>query len=389
MLVEMSLGKATKSDPIHAFGIAKKNKHTWWKYVGVLGVLVAFCILSYYVVCCAWTLSFMLKNVSSDCFISFEAVTTEPISLLPLLLVFHLGVTFIVLRGLNSGVEKFNMIVMPLLFIIQGILVVRICRLPGSWEGITYYCVPDFSLLKKESLLVALSQAFFSLCIGEAVLLVYGSYATKKTNLVSVAGYIALLDTMVAVLAGFIIIPAMFITGQDPSQGVGLVYNTLFAIFNNMAYGRFFLGMYLVLLAIAGFTTCMSLLDVTSFAVCRSLGISKTKATLFVSFMALVFSMPSLYGKGGCSWLSNLSFSGKRGFYDIMDFLWGNVAMLLSGFLTTLFVGWFGTHKMVVRELSRHSVFFKKVHRLWSFYIRYIVLPVIICVFVMLYVWDS
>ncbi len=376
MLAELSLGRSSKSDPIQSFKIAAPNK-PMWKYVGALGALIAFCILSYYTVSCSWTLAFILKSFDKTKEISFELIASQPKNVIWYLLPFHAFVTLVVFKGLNNGVEKFSKIVMPLLFIIQLFLIIKILSLKGSWEGVLYYLKPDFSKLKPDSLLNALSQAFFSLCVGEAVLLTYGSFSSKKESLPLSALYIAALDTGVAFLAGLIIIPAAYITNQNPDQGIGLIYNTLFAIFQQMRGGSIFLVLYFIILAIAGLTTCITLLDVSSHTFSRSFNISKKKSTLIISLFALFLGIPSLYSKGGSEFLSNLTFLGMKGFSDIMDFVWGSLGMVICGLLTTIFVGWVWGTKKAINELSLNASHFSKIQHLWAIHIKWTA-PIII-----------
>lgn len=370
MLTELALGRAAGIAPIKSYTIAAPSK-PYWKYVGAFGALIAFSILSYYTVICAWTLGFIFKSFDTSHTVTYDLVASQPKNIIAFLLFFYALITVVVWKGLNDGVEKFSKLVMPALFIIQFLLIVKILSLPGSFEGLRYYIYPDFSKLKPNSLFVALSQAFFSLCIGEAVLLTYGSFSSKKESLPLSAWYIALLDTGVAFLAGLIIIPAAYITQQDPEQGMGLIYNTLFGIFQQMQGGSIFLVLYFIILAIAGLTTCITLLDVASHGVSQVTRLSKSKSTLYVSLASLLLGLPSLYAKGGSDFFSNMTFLGNKGFCDIMDFVWGNVAMVLCGLLTTFFVGWvWGTQK-AVEELSPNAPLFSKIKNIWAFHIKW------------------
>lgn len=367
MMAELALGRYSKTDPIKSFVVASPNKPIW-KYVGALGALIAFCILSYYTVSCSWTLAFIHKSFDTSVPITFQTVTANPLQSILYFIPFHLFVTFIVMKGLNSGVERLSKIVMPFLFIIQLILIIKVLSMKGSWEGLMYYLRPDFSKIRPDSLLSALSQAFFSLCIGEAVLLTYGSYSSKKESLPLSAGYIAALDTGVAVLAGLIIIPAACITKQDLGQGIGLIYNTLFSIFQDMRGGTIFLVLYFVILAIAGLTTCITLLEVASHTFSKATHLSKKKSVLIISTAAFLIGIPSLYSGGGSEYLSNLTLLGAKGFLNIMDFVWGSLGMVVCGLLTTIFVGWIWGTSKATQELSLNAQYFAKVKRFWAFH---------------------
>lgn len=370
MLTELALGRAAGMAPIKSFTIVAPPAR-YWRYIGALGALIAFAILSYYTVICAWTLAFMIKSFDHTQMVTYDLVASKPSGTIPLLLLFYALITAVVWKGLNDGVEKFSKLVMPALFIIQLLLIVKILSLPGSFEGLSYYLKPDFSKLRPDSLFIALSQAFFSLCIGEAVLLTYGSFSSKKESLPLSACYIALLDTGVAFLAGLIIIPAAYITQQDPNQGIGLIYNTLFTIFQQMPGGSIFLALYFIILAIAGLTTCITLLDVASHGLSQVTPLSKSKSTLCVSLASLFLGIPSLYAKGGSPWLTEMTFLDNQGFCDIMDFLWGSVAMVVCGLLTTLFVGWIWGSKYAMDELSLNAPLFTKIKNIWAFHIKW------------------
>lgn len=369
MLSELALGRASGRAPVGSFEKVVPRSGVW-RYVGVLGVLIAFGILSYYTVMCGWTLSFVYKSLG-DKVVNYDMVASEPNSVVSFLLIFYVLVTLIVWKGLNKGVERFSKFVMPMLFLIQFLLIFKVLSLPGSLKGLIGYLKPDFSKLHGNSFFIALSQAFFSLCIGEAVLLTYGSFSEKEESLPSSAWYIAFLDTSVAFLAGMLIIPATYITGEDAEQGVGLIYNTLFAIFQQMGGGRIFLVLYFLILAIAGLTTCITLLDVASHGIAQLTRFSKRSSTLLVSFFSLLLGLPSLYSKGGVRWLSEISFLGRKGFCDIMDFVWGDVGMVVCGLLITLFVGWVWGAEKALAELSVNAPFFRKLGKVWVFHIKW------------------
>lgn len=371
MLAEFSLGRAMKSNAIKIFALAAPQK-PYWKVVGIFSVFIAFCILGYYVISCSWTLTFILKNVlKTSKEVSYSSVMQDPASVFFYLVGFYVFVIIITIKGLNQGIEKFSKIVMPMMFILQIILIIKILSIKGSWEGVLNYLKPDFSKLQKTSLLYALSQAFFSLCVGEAVLTTYGSYASKSESLPMSAMYIAILDTLVAFLAGLIIFPAAYVTGQDPNQGQSLIYNALFPIFNKMQGGSFFLISYFSILLIAGLTTCISLLDVVCNSFCSFIKISKKKGVLIVSFFAFLLGLPSLYSGGKSEFFTNITFLGQKGFLNIMDLVAGSLGMVICSLFTTIFVGWIWGAKNASKELSINAPLFDRFKNIWELHIKW------------------
>ncbi len=377
MLAEFSLGRAMKSNAIEIFSLAAPKK-SYWRFVGIFSVFVAFCILGYYVISCSWTLTYVLKNaLKAGSGTSYNSIMQDPASVFIYLVAFYIFIIVITIKGLNQGVEKFSKIVMPMMFILQIILIVKILSIKGSWQGVLAYLKPDFTKLHKTSLLYALSQAFFSLCVGEAVLTTYGSYASKSESLPMSAIYIAILDTLVAFLAGLIIFPAAYITSQDPSQGQSLIYNALFPIFNKMQGGSFFLISYFSILLIAGLTTCISLLDVVCNSFCYFAKISKKKGIMIIGFFAFLLGLPSLYSGGKSEFLTNITFLGQKGFLNIIDLVAGSLGMVICSLFTTIFVGWIWGAKKASKELSINAPIFNKLKSLWEIHIKWTA-PIII-----------
>ncbi len=371
MLAEFSLGRAMKSNAIEMFALAAPKK-PYWRFLGIFSVFVAFCILGYYIISCSWTLTYVLKNVLKTAKgASYSSIMQDPASVWFYLAAFYAFIIIVTIKGLNHGVEKFSKIVMPMMFILQIILIIKILSIKGSWQGVLAYLKPDFTKLHKTSLFYALSQAFFSLCVGEAILTTYGSYASKSESLPMSAIYIAILDTLVAFLAGLIIFPAAYITNQDPSQGQSLIYNALFPIFNKMQGGSFFLISYFSILLIAGLTTCISLLDVVCNSFSSFAKISKKKGVTIVSFFAFLLGLPCLYSGGKSEFFTNITFLGQKGFLNIMDLVAGSLGMIVCSLFTTIFVGWIWGAKNASKELSINSPIFGRFKSIWELHIKW------------------
>jgi NSS family neurotransmitter:Na+ symporter len=246
-------------------------------------------------------------------------------------------------------------------------------------EGLKYYLLPDFSKINGKVLLLALSQAFFSLCIGEAVLITYGSYAAKKENLLSSAGYVALFDTLIAFFAGLIIFPAVFAFNISPNQGIGLSFIVLPDIFSKMFAGNIFGALFFLLLTFAGLSTTIALLEIPVIYLIDAKKWKRKNAVLFVGFLAFIFGIPSALSKGICPFLSNFKVEiiEQSGFLNLMDFVWGNLGMVITGWLLAIFTGWVWGIDEAIKELKISCTYFDKYQNIWKYSIKYIA-PVVI-----------
>lgn len=379
MLVEFAIGRAAGSNPISAMlflGGGRKR----WGFVGALGVLTAFSILTYYVAAGGWTLGYAISCFQGR-YPSLDEFASSPTQVISYTLVMLVITTLVVSRGLNKGIEVFSKIAMPVLVCLLLILVFRSLTLEGAWQGVTYYLLPDFSKITPQAMIAALSQAFFSLCIGEAVLITYGSFAPKKENLPLSVLYICSFDTLVAFLAGLIIFPALFSSGGSTQQGVSLIYNVLPTIFSQMSFGPLIGGGFFLMLAFAALTTCVALLEIPAHCLSDFFGWPKKRVIWVLSFVAFLGSVPAALSQGSSKWLSQLKvFSiNATGYYEIMDYAWGGVAMVISGLLTTVFCSWVWGSNQASKELIIGSPSFRLIAPIWSFHIKWIA-PILILV---------
>ena len=268
MMSEFLIGRHTHTNTIDAF--AKLAPGKWWRIEGIAGVFVAFLILSYYIVISGWTLFYLVESLSgrlladrdySDVFTGFVSDTWMPI----LAGVAFMALTHVIIaKGVQSGIERFSKIMMPLLLFIIGILVVCSFSMPGSSEGLRFLLKPDFSKLTASVILSAVGQAFFSLSLAMGCLCTYASYFRGDTNLPKTAAGVSIIDTVVAILSGFIIFPAVFSVEEvSVDAGPGLVFITLPSVFN-IAFshvpwlGYIFSGFFYLLLLLAALTSAMS-----------------------------------------------------------------------------------------------------------------------------------
>ncbi len=214
---------------------------------------------------------------------------------------------------------------------------IRSLTLPGAEKGLLFYLKPDFTKINGSVFLEAMGQAFFSLSLGLGTMLTYGSYLSKKENLVSSAAWVAALDTTIAILAGFIIFPALFSQNMVPDQGPGLVFAVLPVLFAHMPGGMWFGAFFLVLLAVAALTSTISILEVPVAFLIDEKKWPRRRAAWLVGGLALAFGVPSALSGGGVKWLSRLPLL-HIDFLSLWDKVWGNIALSIGALLIAIFV---------------------------------------------------
>lgn len=352
MLVEFAIGRHTQRNPVCA--IERIRPGSPWKLVGFLGIFTAFFILSYYAVLGGWTISYVTEFSSPSHLKSIGYMG-----------LFIAIAALIVSQGVHKGIERASKVLMPLLLLILIVLVIRSLMLEGGGPGLAYYLTPDFSVIKGKTVLYALSQAFFSLCIGEAVLVTYGSYAPKSENLLSSALYIAFFDTLVAVLAGLMIFPALFAFNVPPTSGITLVFEVLPKLFAQMPLGPFFHILFFLLLAFAAMTTAVALLEIPVIYLIDSKNVPRKKATALVALCAFVCGLPSAL---------------SMEFYVFMDFVWGGLAMIVGGGLLAIFAAWVWGIDQARQEIHKGCESFSALEKPWGFLVKYVAPILIACV---------
>ncbi|MEM7225927.1 MAG: sodium-dependent transporter [Pseudomonadota bacterium] len=372
MLAEFAIGSAAQRNPVGAFA---RLKGGLWPVVGALGLLAGFVILSFYGVVAGWTIAYVVKALtgalsSNDpeqlggIFGEFISSPIEPVAYQALFMALTVGV---VLGGVHDGIERWCKVLMPALFILLLVLIVRSLTLPGAEEGIAFYLKPDFSLVTAETFNGALAQAFFSLSLGMGAMITYGSYVRKEENLATSAIWVTGLDATVAILAGLLIMPAVFAFGFNPAEGPGLSFVTLPAVFSSMPFGEVFAALFFLLLSIAALTSAVSLLEVVVAYFVDERGFGRKKAATLFGFLIFLVGVPSSLSLG--VW-SDFTIAGK-GFLDLMDFVATNLLLPLGGFFIALFVGWVIYPRAIEEVTNRGEIAFPAA-RLWGFVLRFV-----------------
>lgn len=347
MMAEVGLGRFTRRNPVGAFeGVAPNSP---WRHVGMLGVITGFAILSYYSVVAGWTIGYTLKAATGT-----FATLTDPGQTRKLftafvgdawtVLIFHalfMALTvLVVIGGVQRGIGFWSFVLMPLLFVMLLLLVLRSLTLEGAGKGVTFYLKPDFSRVTAATFLTAIGQVFFSLSLGMGAMITYGSYLSEGEDVVATTATVSVADTLAALLAGLAIFPALFtMEGVEPTAGPGLAFVVLPAIFHRIPFGTLFGTIFFLLLVVAALTSSISLLEVCVAYLMDEKGWSRRGTCSFVGMISFLLGIPSALSTGASASLSRLPLL-QMGFLDLMDMAFGNLALTVGGLLLCLFVGW-------------------------------------------------
>ncbi|MDD2812620.1 MAG: sodium-dependent transporter, partial [Bacteroidales bacterium] len=347
-----------------------------WFLVGMMGIAAAFMIFAFYGAVAGWTLEYIYQSIRngfagkspedlSQMFTEFTTNPARPIMWQTLFLIMTAGV---VIAGVQKGIEKYSKILMPLLLLIILVLIVRSVTLPGAREGINFLFKPDFSKVTGHTIISALGQAFFSLSLGMGTIITYGSYIKKKENLLNTAVQVSLADTLIAVLAGLAIFPAVFAFGINPSEGPGLVFITLPNIFQQMPGGYVFSLMFFILLGIAALTSTISLLEVIVAYFSEELKMSRKRATLLAASGILFLGILCSLSQGP---IAGFKIFGLN-IWDFLDFTSTKIILPLGGLLIVIFVGFALGRKRVTEELNNEGTLKARLLPVVMFLIRFV-----------------
>ena len=354
MLSEFFIGRYTRKNAAGAFKVLAPG--TKWSLIGYNGVLASFLLLGFYSVVAGWTLEYIMQAVTGslsdkapEAFAQdFKLFSTEIFR--PILwTVTFIGLThFIVVSGVKEGIERTSKVMMPILFLILLALCIRSVTLPNASEGLYFLFKPDFSKITSAVVLSAMGQAFFSLSIGMGCLITYSSYFSKDTKMQITALQVTILDTLVAVMAGIMIFPAVFSFGIAPTAGPELVFITLPNVFQQLPMGAIWSLVFFLLLALAALTSTISLHEVATAYVHEEYQITRTKAAWFVSGGVMVLGILSSLSIG--IWKEYTLFGLT--FFDLLDYLTAKIMLPFGGMLICIYLGNRVDRKILKEELT-------------------------------------
>ena len=381
MMSEFFIGRHTQTNTAGAY--RKLAPGTPWKWVGRLGVLSGFVILSYYSVVAGWTAEYTtlaIGNYFSDKNAAdfpsiFNTFVSNPWKSVSWMLAFIIVTHIIVIRGVKGGIEKFSKIMMPALFIMLIILAICSVMLPGASKGLEFLLKPDFSKISGSAWLSAMGQAFFSLSLGLGCLCTYGSYFRSDTNIGKTALNVALIDTFVAIMSGFIIFPAVFNAGYTISSsdiGPSLLFITMPNVFQQafgnipaLSYGVSVL--FYFLLVVAALTSTISMHEVVTAYVSEEFNTSRRKAATIVTAACSTIGIVCALSFGP---FNDIKIFGMT-IFDLFDYVSSNIFLPVGGMFISIFTGWYLDKKLVRDEITNHGSLLVPYLRFVIFILRY------------------
>ncbi len=383
VMAEFAVGHKAKANVVGSFKSLAPG--TPWFAVGLMGVLAGFLIMGFYYVVTGWTAEYFYQAIKGDLLqrtpeeykTLFDTFITHPYKPVIWTIIMIAFVHIVIINGIKNGIEKVSKVLMPILFVLMVILAIHSVMLPNAIEGLRFMFEPKIENITSKSVLTALGQAFFSLSLGMGCLITYASYFGKDTNIPKTAIQVTGLDSLVAIVAGIVIFPAVFSFGMQPDEGTGLVFVMLPTIFEQMPLSYFWSSLFYLLLALAAFTSVISLHEVVTAYVQEEFRFTRKKAVTIVSISVFVLAVLASLSLGGVFGV----FLGKS-FFSWLDFLSASILLPLGGLAVSLFVGWYLDKRLLLDILQQEGKFKFHFFKGYIFLLRYIAPICIVIVFI-------
>ncbi|MBQ5796334.1 MAG: sodium-dependent transporter [Kiritimatiellae bacterium] len=396
MLTEIAIGRKTQQSQLTAYS----RLHRGWGFIGVLGTIIPILIVPYYCVIGGWVIYYfkaycqmafsgmnLMGAGAADSGAFFSSFISAPFAPFGYAMVFIVACASVIVLGVKNGIEKSNLVMMPLLFLMAIAISVYVVTMPGSSAGLKYYLVPNMDCLTDESgrfsfallgktLLGATGQMFYSLSLAMGIMITYGSYMKKGDSIEKCVRRIEIFDTLIAVIAGLMIIPVVYLfavkTGTPVDEamkaGPGLMFITLPKVFASLGASGAWIGMaFFLLVVFAAATSAISLYEACVASVCDVLKINRKAATFFTGALILFFATFSALGYG--AW-GDIRIFGMQ-FLDFFDFVTNSALMPIVAAVTCVFVGWVIGPKAIVDECEAQGCTMK-AKTFYSFMVRYL-----------------
>lgn len=381
LTAEIAIGRKTKLSPVLAY--KKLNKK--FSFLGYIATLVPIIIIPYYCVIGGWVTKYvtvyaqgLVAPAAKDGY--FSDFIGHPIAPLVFFLIFMLISIVVIMLGVKKGIEKLSKFLMPLLVVLTIGIAIYALTLPNAMEGVKYYLIPDFSKFSILTVAGAMSQLFYSMSIAMGIMVTYGSYTRDDVNLTKSVNRIEFFDTLVALLAGLTIIPAVYIfSGEEglSSQGAGLMFMTLPKVFQQMPGGNIIALLFFVLVFFAAITSSISVMEAIVSSLMDKFHLKRIPSCLIVIGICLLLGIPSSLGNG--LW-ANIKILGMD-FLTFFDYISNSILMPIVAFCTCILVGWVIKPKVLTDEITKNGEKFSR-KKLFNVMIKYIAPICLLFIFV-------
>lgn len=381
LLSELAIGRYAGLNAIDSC----KKINSKWGFAGAFGIIGAFGVLSSYCVVGGWVIRYIINSVTdsgmnADYFDSFSSRGFEPILWT---FVFMVITCLIVTVGVSKGIEKVSSILLPILIVFLIGIMIYSLTLPNAVKGVKFFLVPDFSSINgfkgfMRIALNAMGQVFFSLSLGMGTLITYGSYLSKDSDLSSSTVIIVVMDTIIALVSGFAILPAVFSFGFEPTEGFGLIFKTLPAVFARMKGGTFIAALFFTLVLFAALTSSISLLEVIVAWICSKTKLTRTSAAILASLLIFIAGCFASLSVGA---LPDIAI-GKFSLFEFFSFFSDKIVMPLGGFFICILTGYIWGIPRASDEISNGGSLKFRLRGLFSAAVKYIAPALIAVIFV-------
>ncbi|MBE6816097.1 MAG: sodium-dependent transporter [Ruminococcaceae bacterium] len=358
MVTEIAIGRKTQLSPLKAFGALSKK----WGWLGKLATIVPVLIFPYYCLIGGWVTKYAgvmiagrVADAANDSFFGdYISATADP---LVWFMIFIVATTLVIVSGVNKGIEKLSRILMPALLILTVALSIYVVTRPGALGGVKYYLLPDFKSLSVKTFLAALGQLFYSMSLAMGIMITYGSYFSKEEHIEKAARQIEIFDTLIAFLAGLMIVPAVFVFSGGDKEALGtgpsLMFVTLPKVFNSMPAGNFIGAAFFILVLFAAITSSVSIMEAIVSGLIDEFKMRRGTATALVAIFGIVVGIACSLGFGIWSDFTIFGFS----ILDFLDFVSNSILLPLVGMLTCIVVGFVIKPDAIISEVELNGEF--------------------------------
>ena len=382
LIAELLIGRESQKDVVGTFKHLSKNP--FWSNIGWINFIASYVILSYYGTVAGWTFNFLLKSVSGS-YLKLPAeqlsglfgqLVGDALTQIFCFTVFLVLTVYAVLKGVKKGIEQWNRVMMPGLFIILVVMFAYAMTTKGALEGIKFMFYPDFAKLTVEGVLEAIGHSFFTLSLAMGIIVTYGSYMDSRETIFPMATKIAVLDTVVALVAGLALFPIVFTVGLEPAAGPGLIFKTLPQVFASLPFGHALSFLFFLLLAFAALTSMISIFEVVVAYLIDEKGMERKKASIMMGFVLFITGLPAAMSYNV---LGDFTVMGMP-VLDAMDNFASNYLLPIGGMLTSVFVGHVLKKEIAYRQIAETDKLVI-VFNVWYFIIRFITPLTVLIVF--------